>query len=91
MINPQIRGNNGYEELTRCNVDEGNQRMKVSGLLFNLSLNCGHLSLQLDFVLALTVAASILLTVVPCQVFISIIFWSFFVVRWVIFFHQFAA
>lgn len=58
MINLHIYGNNGCEELTRCNVDEGNQR-KVSGLLFNLSLSCGHLSLQPDFVLASTKATSV--------------------------------
>lgn len=66
--------------------------MKVSGLLFNLSLIYGHLSLQPDFVLALTVATSIFPSscpVVPCQVLMSITLWSSFVVRSVIFFHEF--
>lgn len=66
MINLQIYGNNGCEELTRCNVDEGNQRKKVSGLLFNLSLNCGHLSLQPDFVLASTETTSVFPSFSPC-------------------------
>lgn len=43
---------NGFEELTRRSVDEGIQRMKVSGLLFNLSLNWSHISQQTYFVLA---------------------------------------
>lgn len=51
--------------MTRCNVDEGNQRMKVLGLLFNLSLNC-HLSLQPDFVLTSTETTSIFSSFFPC-------------------------
>lgn len=74
------------------NVDEGNQRRKVSGLLFNLSMTCGHLSLQPDFVLASTETTSIFPSFPPhyplmnLRVYYSLVI---FFVRSVIFFHQF--
>lgn len=48
------------------NVDEGNQKMTVSGLPLNLSMRCGHLSMQPDFVIASTETTSIFPSFPPC-------------------------
>jgi len=69
---------NGFEELTRCSVDEGIRRMKVLGLLFNLSLNWGHLSQQTYFVLASPETTTVFPSSSPCSLAeITTVFISF--------------